>query len=77
VQPRTEPVAFSCLDDLLDAVDGLDAFWKLDRYGRIRVLQKLAQPFAKVKILHTLFFPATAEEIEFVAAHPDDPRTEE
>jgi hypothetical protein len=77
VQPRTEPVAFSCLDDLLDAVDGVEAFWKLDSYGRIRVLQKLAQPFAKVKILHTLFFPATAEEIEFAAAHPDDPRTEE
>ena len=77
VQPRTGPVTFSCLDDLLDAVDGVEAFWKLDSYGRIRVLQKLAQPFAKVKILHTLFFPATAEEIEFAAEHPDDPRTEE
>jgi hypothetical protein len=77
VRPRTDPVAFSCLDDLLDAVDGVEAFWKLDSYGRIRVLQKLAQPFAEVKILHTLFFSATAEEIEFANAHPDDPRTEE
>jgi len=77
VRPRTEPVAFSCLDDLLDAVDGLEAFWKLDSHGRIRVLQKLAQPFAEVKLLHTLFFSTTAEEIEFANAHPDDPRTEE
>jgi hypothetical protein len=77
VQPRTDPVALSCLDDLLDAVDGVEAFWKLDSYGRIRVLQKLAQPFAEVKTLYTLFFSATAEEIEFANADPDDPRTEE
>jgi len=77
VRPRTDPVAFSCLDDLLDAVDGVEAFWKLDCYGRIRVLQKLAQPFAEVKVLNALFFLATAREIEFAEAHPDDPRTEE
>ena len=65
VRPETRQEQFRARSvvEVLKAADKSEEFWQLDPCGRIRVLARLTEQFAKVTILPVQFIKASVEEI--------------